>query len=182
MDKTRYVTRSVANHLNDISKIDAPFVIETLKRWKHSNGQDEKEMQFIMTHALRGLVKNGNKEALSLLGYNPNSSVELMNFMLKSSQIKVGESLAFSFVLKAKSKENLMIDYLIYFQSKSGKTLEKVYKLKKIMLYKDEKINLIKEHRFKENMTTRTFYRGEHQIALQINGKIYEERPFILEL
>lgn len=33
MDKTRFVTRSVANHLNDISKIDALLVIETLKRW-----------------------------------------------------------------------------------------------------------------------------------------------------
>jgi len=32
-DSTRYVTRSVANHLNDISKIDAPLVIVTLKRW-----------------------------------------------------------------------------------------------------------------------------------------------------
>ena len=30
-DKTRYVTRSVANHLNDISKIDAEKVIETLQ-------------------------------------------------------------------------------------------------------------------------------------------------------
>lgn len=33
-DKTRYVTRSVANHLNDISKKDVALVVETLTRWK----------------------------------------------------------------------------------------------------------------------------------------------------
>jgi 3-methyladenine DNA glycosylase AlkC len=31
-DKTRYVVRSVANHLNDISKLDPDFVVEILKK------------------------------------------------------------------------------------------------------------------------------------------------------
>jgi 3-methyladenine DNA glycosylase AlkC len=35
-DKSRFVTRSVANHLNDISKIDANLVVDTLKKWKKS--------------------------------------------------------------------------------------------------------------------------------------------------
>jgi 3-methyladenine DNA glycosylase AlkC len=34
-DESRYVTRSVANHLNDISKIDESLVIETLEKWKN---------------------------------------------------------------------------------------------------------------------------------------------------
>ncbi len=58
-DNTRYVTRSVANHLNDIAKIDAPLVIATLKRWKASGKQDNKEMNFIISHALRTLFKAG---------------------------------------------------------------------------------------------------------------------------
>ena len=43
-DQTRYVTRSVANHLNDIAKVDAPLVLETLKRWRASKKQSQKEM------------------------------------------------------------------------------------------------------------------------------------------
>jgi 3-methyladenine DNA glycosylase AlkC len=33
-DKTRYVTRSLANHLNDISKKDYELVLNTLKKWE----------------------------------------------------------------------------------------------------------------------------------------------------
>jgi 3-methyladenine DNA glycosylase AlkC len=34
-DKSRYVTRSVANHLNDISKIDGDLVVDVLEKWKN---------------------------------------------------------------------------------------------------------------------------------------------------
>ncbi|HHC11373.1 MAG TPA: hypothetical protein ENK79_01910 [Campylobacterales bacterium] len=81
-DKTRFVTRSVANHLNDISRIDASLVIETLVRWKASQKQSEKEMQFIFSHSLRTLVKEGNIEALELLGYRANPAIEIINFNL----------------------------------------------------------------------------------------------------
>ena len=36
-DKTRYVTRSVANHLNDISKIDPDLVLDTLRKWQEGD-------------------------------------------------------------------------------------------------------------------------------------------------
>jgi len=39
-DPTRYVTRSVANHLNDISKINSALAISTLERWKQAGLQD----------------------------------------------------------------------------------------------------------------------------------------------
>ncbi|MEM7800556.1 MAG: DNA alkylation repair protein, partial [Chloroflexota bacterium] len=50
-DQTRYVTRSVANHLNDISKIDSALVIATLAKWKASGDQAEKEMAFVLSHS-----------------------------------------------------------------------------------------------------------------------------------
>jgi 3-methyladenine DNA glycosylase AlkC len=34
-DKTRFVTRSLANHLNDISKKDPKLVLDTVKRWEN---------------------------------------------------------------------------------------------------------------------------------------------------
>jgi 3-methyladenine DNA glycosylase AlkC len=56
-DSTRYVTRSVANHLNDISKIDTEFVIRKLQEWEKSGKQEKKEMEFIKHHATRTLRK-----------------------------------------------------------------------------------------------------------------------------
>lgn len=56
-DRTRYVTRSVANHLNDISKIDEDFVRCKLEEWKKSGKQTESEMNFIIKHSLRTLNK-----------------------------------------------------------------------------------------------------------------------------
>ena len=181
-DKTRYVTRSVANHLNDIAKIDASLVIDTLKRWKNSKQQNEKEMLFIMTHSLRTLIKDGNTEALELLGYKANPNILLEKFRLKETIIKVGEVLEFDFVINVMDDEKLMIDYLIYFQTKSGTLSSKVHKLKKLTIKQDTLLEIDKKHLFKANMTTRKFYEGEHKIALQINGKIYQEFKFTLEL
>lgn len=181
-DKTRFVTRSVANHLNDVAKLDAPLVIKTLKRWQASNKQNEREMDFILHHSLRTLVKDGNIEALELLGYSKNLAIKIENFRLNRANIKVGEALDFSFDISASREENLMIDYIVSFQTKTGQLSTKVYKLKKLRLKKDEDLKLSKKYLFRANRTTRTFYAGKHKIALQINGKVYQEANFSLEL
>ncbi len=56
-DTARYVTRSVANHLNDISKIDPDYVIKKLHEWESSGKQHSKEINFIKKHSLRTLRK-----------------------------------------------------------------------------------------------------------------------------
>lgn len=179
-DNTRYVTRSVANHLNDIAKKDAPLVIETLKRWKVSDKQDAKEMDFILNHALRTLVKQGNEDALALLGYMQKPNIEVSDFVLHKEAVSVGEALQFDFKLKAKEDTKLMIDYIIHFRKKAGTLSPKVHKLKKVSLKKGESLTLQKKHPFKTNMTTRTLYEGEHKIELQINGILYASSMFIL--
>jgi len=179
-DKTRYVTRSVANHLNDIAKVDAPLVIETLKRWKASGKQDPKEMDFMLNHALRTLVKQGHEDALVLLGYVPKPDIKVSDFVLQKEEVSVGEALQFDFKLEAKEDMKLMIDYIIHFRTKAGTFSPKVHKLKKISLKKGESLTLQKKHPFKANMTTRTLYEGEHKVELQINGTLYESSTFIL--
>ena len=181
-DKTRYVTRSVANHLNDISKRDAPLVIETLKRWKSTKRQEPKEMDYIINHALRTLVKQGNEEALSLLGYEKHPEIVVGELKLLSSSVKVGEVLVFDVTIEAKKDVKLMIDYLIHFQTKLGILSAKVHKLKKLELKKGESIILQKKHLFRANMSTRTLYSGEHKVELQINGTIVKSKIFDLKV
>lgn len=179
-DKTRYVTRSVANHLNDISKINAALVIETLTRWKVSAKQDPKEMDYMCNHALRTLVKKGNEEALAFLGYKKNPDIKVYGFVLQKEEVSVGETLLFDLKLRAKEDINLMIDYIIHFRTKAGSLSPKVHKFKKVSLKKDESLTLQKKHPFKANMTTRTLYAGEHKIELQINGICYASSYFTL--
>ena len=68
-DPTRYVTRSVANTLNDLSKIDPDVVIDALRRWQNLDLQDAAELGWITRHALRTLSKTDHKASLELLGY-----------------------------------------------------------------------------------------------------------------
>lgn len=169
VDNTRYVTRSVANHMNDISKIDAPLVLETLKRWENSKKQESKEMAFIIKHSLRTLVKNGNEEALTYLGYKKHPHMEVV-LQLNAKEVFIGEALVFDVEIEAKEEVNLMVDYIIHFRTKQGTLSPKVHKLKQITMKKNQKVTLKKKHLFKANMSTRTFYEGEHKIELQVNG------------
>ncbi len=180
-DKTRYVTRSVANHLNDISKIDAPLVIETLKRWKASGKQNSKEMDYITNHALRTLVKQGYEDALMLLGYVKEPDIRVSNFILHTEHVRIGDALVFDVTLEAEEDTKLIIDYIVHFRTKAGTFSPKVHKLKKIELKKDTSITLQKKHLFKSNMSTRKLYEGEHKVELQINGMSYKESTFTLK-
>ncbi|MCF6245204.1 MAG: hypothetical protein L3J43_09220 [Sulfurovum sp.] len=180
IDKTRYVTRSVANHLNDIAKIDAPLVLETLKRWKKSKKQESKEMAFIINHALRTLVKQGNAEALDMLGYEKEPAITVKDIVLKAENVKVGEALEFEVEIRAEDDVKLLVDYVIHFRTKKGTLSPKVHKLKKLSLKKGESIVLKKKHPFRANMTTRTLYAGEHLLEVQINGTIVDKKSFDL--
>ena len=50
-DPTRYVTRSVANHVNDISKKDPHLALDTLERWRSSGHHRPREMGDVIGHA-----------------------------------------------------------------------------------------------------------------------------------
>lgn len=179
-DKTRYVTRSVANHLNDIAKIEPALVVETLKRWQESGKQAETEMVFITKHSLRTLIKQGNKAALALLGHG-STKVSLESFTIDTPNVKVGEALQFSFSLTStdKTQQDFIVDYIVHFKKANGTHAPKVHKLKMIRLAPGEQVTLIKKHPLRA-MTTRTLYPGEHMVTVQVNGKVFDTHSFVL--
>jgi 3-methyladenine DNA glycosylase AlkC len=170
-DRTRYVTRSVANHLNDISKTHPELVIQTLKRWQASQKQTAEEMQYITKHALRTLIKLGYPSAFSLLGFGSDVKVKLTKLELKKNQLKLGEPLEFEVTLLAEQDGPLLVDYTIYFPSKTaGKLNKKVYKLTTVQAQKNQPISIQKKHPLRPNMTTRKIYPGTHSLEIQVNG------------
>ncbi len=180
-DNTRFVTRSVANHLNDISKTNPELVLKTLEKWQASGRQNSKEMEYIVNHSLRTLIKQGYLPAFTFLKFSNNAEVALSNFEITSDKIKIGSLLNFSFTLTAMKDENILIDYIISFQNKKGlMNSQKVFKLKKLIMKEGEVIQIQKAHPMREQMTTRTLYPGGHNLEIQINGAILASRAFEL--
>jgi 3-methyladenine DNA glycosylase AlkC len=180
-DKERYVTRSVANHLNDISKIDPNFVLEILGKWEKLNKQNPKEMKYIIQHSLRTSVKRGHIETFNFLGYNSDPKIMINNLNIKRNKIVLGEAIEFSFNIIGQSEENLIIDYKIIYPTPSNRHSEKVFKIKTTKIKNKETIEINKRHPFKK-MTTKKLYSGNYKLEIQINGKIFDSTKFSLEV
>lgn len=179
-DSTRYVTRSVANHLNDIAKSNPDLVVDRLKRWRKDGVQDVAELNWISRHALRTLIKQGNTSALKFLGFRPNPKIEVHEFTLLKSKLQPGEAIEFSFDLSAGRNESLMVDYVIDFVKANGTLAPKVYKLKQLTLIKGETTTVCRRHPLRADATTYTLYPGTHRVTLQINGKPFGTQTFEL--
>ena len=127
-DDSLYVRKSVANHLNDITRLDPDLVIETLSKWYRKN----EKQAWIIKHALRTMLKNGDDRALELNGFDINPKLIISDKNISKKKIKEGDSFEISFRLRSKIKKNqrLSIDYIIHYPKKSGKLSAKSFKMK----------------------------------------------------
>lgn len=176
-DPTRYVTRSVANHMNDLSKIMPDAVVAHLKRWQARAEQSPREMAWITRHALRTAVKRGDRPALALLGY-PSDVPVTARAALDSDRVAIGEALNFDVTLQSASDVKAMVDYRICFARPSGRASEKVFKLKSVALEAGQSLVLSKRHLLKGNATTFTWHPGPHRLVVQVNGVDRAEAVF----
>lgn len=177
-DPSLYVRRSVANHLNDIAKDHPSVVIATCKKWRKD---DSKEVNWVIKHATRTLVKKGCAEVFPLLGFTENPQITIEEIKLSNDVIKLGESISFDFDIKSDSNnlQNIVIDYTIYFVKSNGTQQGKVFKLKNITLKPNESMSLKKSFSFRP-ITTRKYYKGEHKIELLVNGNALLTKDFVV--
>jgi 3-methyladenine DNA glycosylase AlkC len=179
-DSTRYVTRSVANHMNDLSKIEKDIVYQTLKRWSRTGKQSHSEMDFIIKHSLRTSIKEGDPIALSMLGIPTKPSALIMNPKFPR-KVFLNESGTLSFQLKTKKPETIILDYTLHYQNKSGRMDRKRnFKIKTIQAQTLENLTIAKEIHFPEKISTRVLYPGKHLLELRINGISVHSLPFEL--
>jgi len=178
-DDEKYVQKSVANHVNDISKGHADWVVGKVKKWRGIG----KDTDWVIKHGLRGLIKSGHAKALSAIGAEQNADIKLVSFKLKNSKISLGEKLEFNCKLRLNDEKprKLVIDYSIYFVKKNGCLNPKVFKLKTLDVKPGDHINISKEHMF-QDYTTRKHYAGLHKIQLMVNGNMLAEKSFQLLL
>ena len=166
-DPSLYVRRSVANNFNDISKDHPQLVLERMTAW--SEGAS-KERKWLINHALRTLVKRGDRSALALLGYAP-AEVELCDLTLMPAVLPFGKTLEFSFVLRncGGATQKLMVDFVMHFVKANGSTAPKVFKLKKLSLPAGEEIRIQKKMAIRP-ISTRKYYAGRQRLEIQVNG------------
>ena len=176
-DNELYVKKSVANHLNDFSRINPEWMLKVVNSWdkKHEH------TSWIIKHASRTLIKQGDQRSLAVFDYEKSPKLKIEKLKIGKLKIKLGESLSFSFDIiseKAKSQK-LVIDYAIHYQKKNGGMLPKVFKLKDLVLMPGETVHISKSHSFKE-FTTRKHYSGKHAVEIMVNGKSFGKKEFVL--
>lgn len=176
-DSSLYVRRSVANHLNDISKDHPQTVLDTMRAWKAGASE---ERLWLINHALRTLIKKGDPQALGILGYGE-PQVELLELKLTPGRLLFGGDLNFSFRLKSVGEEpqRLMIDFVMHFVKANGKTAPKVFKLKRANLPAGGALFVSKSHAIRP-ISTRRYYAGRHRLEIQVNGRIVGGADFEL--
>ncbi|MEM8994638.1 MAG: DNA alkylation repair protein, partial [Acidobacteriota bacterium] len=98
-DDSEYVRRSVANNLNDLSKDHPGRVVERCERWwDEASGADAgkdaaRNRRRLVRHALRTLVKAGDRDALAVLGYRADAEVTVESLRLDPPAVRRGGAL-----------------------------------------------------------------------------------------
>ncbi|PTY04798.1 DNA alkylation repair protein [Opitutaceae bacterium EW11] len=176
-DPSLYVRKSVANHLNDLSK-DHP---EWLIGWLKAHDLQTPNTRWIMKRALRTLIKKGHPAALALVGATGAAAVGKVAFSVKPKRLALGGDIALDLSLRStgKTKQHLVVDYAIHYVKKSADTSHKVFKWKAVDLAPNESLRLSKRQRIKD-YTTRKHYPGKHVVEVLINGAVVARDSFAL--
>ena len=166
-DPEPYVRRSVANHLNDISK-DHPALVTRLAGEWLQGAPDLR--QAMLRHACRSLIKAGDPQTLAHFGsHRPRIGPVVPT--LSSDRLMIGQTLGIIAEIRstAPADQQLMIDYIVHFLKANGKQSPKVFKGLRVTLAPAETRQIRLNHRLRP-VTTRRHYAGAHAVGLRING------------
>lgn len=174
-DPSEYVRRSVANHLNDISRADPALAVAVATRWLTT------ETLPVVRHALRTLIKAADPGALALLGFSPPAALTVLGPTLADANVRVGDELPFEFTLtnEGNAAVRLAVDYVVHHRKANGTLTPKVFKLTTRTLAAGESVTINRRHSFRP-ITTRVYHPGEHAVELQVNGRTFGRTSFNL--
>lgn len=177
-DPSLYVRRSVANHLNDITKDHPDWVLSRLEAWD----LEKEPLVWIARHACRTLIKRGHPRALQLFGFGKKAAVTA-SLTLSSPRIQLGERLVIMAEIMSESSkpQRLAVDYVIHYMKARGSAFEKVFKWTEIELAPRQVLQLTKNQIIRD-FTTRKHHPGHHRIELQINGQRVATAGFDLQV
>ena len=176
-DVSRFVRLSVANNLNDIAKDNPETVINLAKKWQ---GKSE-NIDWVIKHGCRTLLKQGNAEAMKIFGFDIIKNIVIRDFKILTPKVKIGESLEFEFKLINNNVKNakIRLEYGLYYQKANRTLSKKVCKISEKEYIENSITQITRKHSFRK-VTTRVLYHGLHQVSIIINGKEFEKCNFEL--
>ncbi|TYR81410.1 hypothetical protein FZC66_06050 [Priestia megaterium] len=176
LDESLYVRKSVANNLNDISKTHPDIVLELARKQYGNNAYTD----WILKHACRTLLKQGNQQALSLFGFQKDDSLGIQSFTLQPDQIAIGDTIEFAFELHAKKNTKARIEYAVDYVKARGNRTRKVFKITETQL-KENETKLYTRRLSFQDLSTRKHYKGTHTLSIILNGDVKTSLDFEIE-
>ncbi len=175
-DPSDYVRRSVANNLNDIGKDHPEKLIKYAKKWHGTSTYSS----WIIKHACRNLLKQGQAEIMALFEYPAPDHILIQDFCC-DKQVETNQQLNFSFTLLTPNTHlgKLRIEFAIDFMKKNGKNSRKIFKISEAD-YKIKQKVIHKSFSFQQR-TTRKYYPGEHGLTILINAQAKYSVKFLLK-
>lgn len=166
-DESEMVRRSVANNLNDISKDHPELVLELAGKWR---GQSA-EVDAVLKHALRGLLKAGNPRAMALFGFDHAAGVRASNLRIEPASPRIGEYFTFTFALDVDGDgaTKVRLEYRVEYVKSRGKPSRKVFQIGE-RTWPHGRHTLRKRHTL-QDQSTRKHYPGVHTLTVVVNGQ-----------
>jgi 3-methyladenine DNA glycosylase AlkC len=170
-DPSEYVRRSVANHVNDLAKDHPDVAVDLLGRWRAEGGS---HVERVVRHAVRGLIRAGHPEALSLMGAVPGSGA-VETLALDGTEVAVGERLPFTVTVRADSPGPVVLKYAV---RRDGS--RRIFHLgERVATASGQRFTATKSHSFRL-VTTRTEPPGPRVLEIVVNGAVRASAAFTL--
>ncbi|WP_329108682.1 hypothetical protein OG792_08510 [Micromonospora sp. NBC_01699] len=158
LDESEYVRRSVANHLNDLSRQQPDIVVETASRWLDVPDENTDRL---VRRGLRTLVKAGNRGTLELLGFSAAAPIEVVGPTLSAQRVPLRGTVAFTATITNTGAENVRVavDYVVLHMKADCRPNGKTFKLTTMTLAPGQQRVISRERSFRE-ITTRRYHPG----------------------
>ncbi|MGL4649474.1 MAG: hypothetical protein ACRC1H_08690, partial [Caldilineaceae bacterium] len=165
-DPSETVRRSVANNLNDIAKDHPELVIDLARRWIGQSPQ----VDSLLKHACRTLLKKGDARALALFGFHAPHAARALDLRVAPAGLPIGEWVTLHWTLEVEGDEPVKVrmEYAVDFVKARG-TSRTVFQLSERM-WEPGRYLLQKRHSTAD-LSTRRHYPGPHHVMLLLNGE-----------
>lgn len=171
-DSETYVQKSVANHLNDQSRLNPDYFYKIIRDWNKNASATTK---WIIKHALRSEIKAGSEKALQIINiktFKHRYQLKILN----TPQLQHEFNLELKLQNLESSSTPFIADLELKFPGKKANRV-KVFKGWTGEIKAGQEVVLQKKLSLKDN-SVRKFYPGKFEITVLVNGKKGESLTF----
>lgn len=176
-DPSEYVRRSVANHLNDLSREDPALALAACARWLPGAPEPRRRL---VAHALRSLVRAGHPEAIRLLGGDEGGAIEA-SARCEPPRPRIGGTVRVVVTLRNPTEEDAqaVLVVRVHFLTARGGTSVRSFRLRTTVVPAKGEVELRKPVSLRQH-TTRTHHPGKHRVEIVANGEVVATAAFVL--